>query len=87
VPRGGWDLTLWGTTVGTCRRGAWRKMYISRNFLFNHLFFENQSKINIKNPSSSKKENILPHCPLSSDLPEIVKLHEQECLKGKAHEN
>jgi hypothetical protein len=25
-----------------------RQMYISRNFLFDHLFFENQGKINIK---------------------------------------
>jgi hypothetical protein len=59
VPRGGrdltpWgtavgtyrrDLTSWGTAVGTCRRGVWRQMYISRNFWFEHLFFENQRKI------------------------------------------
>jgi hypothetical protein len=28
-------------------------MYISRNFLSNHLFFENQSKINIKKLEAS----------------------------------
>jgi hypothetical protein len=27
-----------------CRR-VWRQMYISRNFWFGHLFFENQRKI------------------------------------------
>jgi hypothetical protein len=32
----------------SCRHGVWRQMYISRNFLFDYLFFENQSKINIK---------------------------------------
>jgi hypothetical protein len=44
MPCGGRDLTLWGMTVGTCRRGVWRHMYISRNFWFEHLFFENQKK-------------------------------------------
>jgi hypothetical protein len=28
--------------AGTCRRGVWRQVYISRNFWFDHLFFENQ---------------------------------------------
>jgi hypothetical protein len=34
----------------SCRRRVRRQRYISRNFLFNYLFFENQSEINIKNP-------------------------------------
>jgi hypothetical protein len=37
-----------GTAVGTCRRGVWRQIYISRNFWFVHLFFENQKRKNIK---------------------------------------
>jgi hypothetical protein len=48
VPHGGRDLTPWGAAVGTCHRGVWRQMYISRKFCFDYLFFENQSKINIK---------------------------------------
>jgi hypothetical protein len=38
VPHGG--RNFW-------RREVWRQMYISQNFWFDHLFFENQSKINI----------------------------------------
>jgi hypothetical protein len=30
--------------VGCCRRGVRWQMYISRNFLFVHLFYENQRK-------------------------------------------
>jgi hypothetical protein len=31
-------------------------MYICRNFWFDHLFLENQSKINIKNPEGVTQE-------------------------------
>jgi hypothetical protein len=48
VPLGGKDLTPRGAAAGACRRGPRCQMYISRKFSFDHLFFENHDKLNIK---------------------------------------
>jgi hypothetical protein len=37
-------------------------MYISRNFLFDYLFFENQGKINIKNSEKAFVEVLVRVC-------------------------
>jgi hypothetical protein len=42
---GGRGLPPWRSVAGSWRRGVWQHMYISRNFWFVHLFFENQRKI------------------------------------------
>jgi hypothetical protein len=53
---GGRDLTPWGTAVGANCREPRRHMYISRKFWFDHLFFENHDKLNIKKIRRGSKE-------------------------------
>jgi hypothetical protein len=58
---GGRDLTPWDTAAGACRRGVRRQMYICRKFWFDHLFFENHDKLNIKIiPSSWSLVKLVP---------------------------
>jgi hypothetical protein len=72
MPRGGRDLTLWGAAAGACRRGVRHQMYLSQKFWFDHLFFENHDKLNIKNSFSYRW---FWKCHL-------VQYNQQECLLG-----